>query len=289
MNSLKRASSNQAPKKGIIACLESAQALNPFSKTTAREKSTVCHSPKNELGNMSSGVMPGSWDTEIPSTTKTHEDYERDIEARKGTTQRDLKEFHHSKEIFNIPSSSGEVQPQSLQKTEPSPTTEKVGSLGSLADSKTESFTHHFNTAPEETPQLCLVEDILQGLSELNENKGIADEKANKFTKKVMNMGHRLSSHMALASKVQKLAEENRVLREQLNDTQSHIFRLQPYRKDLTPAEVRQDYDALIEQIQDWVQKLMNPWMEDCDDDAHAFLIHAKRRIADADRFKRII
>ncbi|KAF5969889.1 hypothetical protein FBULB1_9944 [Fusarium bulbicola] len=215
MNSLKRASSNQAPKKGIIACLESAQALNPFSKTTAREKRTVCHSPKNELGNMSSGVMPGSWDTESPSTTKTHEDYERDIEARKGTTQ-------------------------------------------------------------QETPQFCLVEDILQGLSELNENKEIAEEKTNKFTKKVMNMEQRLSSHMALASKVQKLAEENR----------SPAL---PYRKDLTPAEFRQDYDALIEQIQDWVQKLMNPWMEDCDDDAHAFLIHAKRRIADADRFERTL
>ncbi|KAF5589483.1 uncharacterized protein FSUBG_11138 [Fusarium subglutinans] len=165
---------------------------------------------------------------------------EPDIEARKGTTQRDLKEFHHSKEIFNIPSSSGEFQPQSLKKTEPSPTTEKVSSLGSLADSK---------TAPEETPQLCLVEDILQGLSELKENKEnkeIAEEKANKFTKKVMNMEHR--------------------------------FSLRPYRKDLTPAEFRQD----------WIQKLMNPWMEDCDD-AHAFLIYAKRRIADADRFQRII
>ena len=56
-------------------------------------------------------------------------------------------------------------------------------------------------------------------------------------------MEHRLSSHMTLASKAKELAEENRVLREQLNDAQSHIFSLQPYRKDLTPEEVGQVRD----------------------------------------------
>ncbi|KAJ0151696.1 4-hydroxyphenylpyruvate dioxygenase [Fusarium oxysporum f. sp. albedinis] len=203
-------------------------------------------SPEKELRNMSSGIMPGSWDAESPSTTKTHEYYERDIGTRKGTSQHPLKEFHHSREIFNFLSSPGEAQPQSLRKAEPSLTTEEVGLFGSL----------------------------------------IADEKADRLTKKVMSMEHRLSSHMTLASKAKELAEENRVLREQFNDAQSHIFSLQPYRKDLTPEEVGQDYDALVEQIQDWVQKLVNPWLEDCDDDAHAFLTHAKRRKADANRFK---
>ncbi|KAF5714204.1 hypothetical protein FMUND_7534 [Fusarium mundagurra] len=211
--------------------------------------------------------MPGSWNAE--SITKTQEDHERDIKARKGTAQHYLKEFHHLREICNILSLFGEAQPQSLRKTEPSPTTEK--------------------TSLEETPQLRLIEDILQRLSELNEKKEIAEEKVNRLTKKVMDMEHKLSSHMALASKAKELAEENRVLREQLNDAQSHIFSLQPYRKDLTPEEVRQDYDALIEQIQDWVQKLMNPWLEDCGDDAHTFLTHTRRRIVDADRFKRIL
>ncbi|RYC86648.1 hypothetical protein BFJ63_vAg10445 [Fusarium oxysporum f. sp. narcissi] len=135
--------------------------------------------------------MPGSWDAESPSTTKTHEYYERDIGTRK---EENLQLHHH------------------------------------------------------------LVEDLLQRLSELNGNKQIADEKADRLTKKV-----------------------------------SHIFSLQPYRKDLTPEEVGQDYDALVEQIQDWVQKLVNPWLEDCDDDAHAFLTHAKRRKADANRFKSVL
>ncbi|KAH7212834.1 hypothetical protein DER44DRAFT_861742 [Fusarium oxysporum] len=186
-------------------------------------------SPEKELRNMSSGIMPGSWDAESPSTTKTHEYYERDIETRKGTTRHALKEFHHPREIFNFFSSSGEAQPQSLRRAEPSLTTEEVGSF-------------------EENLQLHhLVEDLLQRLSELNENKQIADEKADRLTKKFMSMEHRLSSHMTLASKAKELAEENRVLREQLNDAQSHIFGLQPYRKDLTPEEVGQDYDALVE------------------------------------------
>ncbi|EWG42980.1 hypothetical protein FVEG_04645 [Fusarium verticillioides 7600] len=128
----------------------------------------------------------------------------------------------------------------------------------------------------EENPQVRLVEDILQRISELNEKKEIAEEKVNWLTKEAMDMEHKLSFHMALASKAKGLTEDNR-----------------PCRKDLTPEEVRQaqepDYNALIEQIQDWVQKLMNPWLEDCGDDAHAFLTHVKRRIVDADRFKRIL
>ncbi|KAF5529374.1 hypothetical protein FNAPI_4184 [Fusarium napiforme] len=122
--------------------------------------------------------MPGSWDAESPSATKTHGDHERDIEVRKGTAQHYLKESRHSREIFNPNSTRRKRSPRRS---------------------------------------------------------------------------------------------------------------LQPYRKDLTPEEVRQDYNALIEQIQDWVQKLINPWLEDCGDDAHAFFTHVKKRILDADRFKRIL
>ncbi|QKD50052.2 uncharacterized protein FOBCDRAFT_197464 [Fusarium oxysporum Fo47] len=171
--------------------------VNPGSESSTpqnhsqRERRCMPLSPEKELRNMSSGIMPGSWDAESPSTTKTHEYYERDIGTRK---EENLQLHHH------------------------------------------------------------LVEDLLQRLSELNGNKQIADEKADRLTKKV-----------------------------------SHIFSLQPYRKDLTPEEVGQDYDALVEQIQDWVQKLVNPWLEDCDDDAHAFLTHAKRRKADANRFKSVL
>ncbi|KLP01733.1 uncharacterized protein Y057_583 [Fusarium fujikuroi] len=228
-----------------------------------REGHRIPLSPEKELLNMSSGVMPSSWDAGSLNTTKTHEHYERDIEVRNSPSQHTLEEFHHSREIFNILSSSGEAEPQLLRTTEPCSTTEKAGSLGSHYDSKTVSFIHHSNTAPEETPQLRLVEGLLQRLSVPTENNQIAEKRQTGLRRKT-------------------------VYSETLNDAQSHIFSLQTYRKDLTP-EVAQDYDALIEQIQDRVQKLMKAWLEDCDDDAHAFLTHAKRHILDADRLARFL
>ena len=106
---------------------------------------------------MSSGVMPSSWDAGGLNTTKTHEHYERDIEVRNSPAQNTLRESHRSREIFNILSSSGEAQPQLLRTTEPCPTNEKVGSLGSHYDSKRVSVIHYSNTALEENPQLRLV------------------------------------------------------------------------------------------------------------------------------------
>ncbi|KAF5699904.1 hypothetical protein FGLOB1_11100 [Fusarium globosum] len=188
-----------------------------------REGQRIPLSPEKELLNMSSGVMPSSWDAGSLNTTKTHEHYERDIEVRNSPSQHTLEESHHSTEIFNILSSSGEAEPQLLRTTEPCSTTEKAGSLGSHYDSKTVSFIHHSNTGPEENPQFRLVEETL-------------------------------------------------------NDAQSHIFSLQTYRKDLTP-----------EVAQDWIQKLMKTWLEDCDDDAHTFLTHAKRHILDADKLARFL
>ncbi|KAH7250090.1 uncharacterized protein BKA55DRAFT_594251 [Fusarium redolens] len=250
---------------------------------TKREWRLMPPSPEKELQNMSPGIMPGSWEDESPiePIVKTHEYYERDIETRKGTAQHVLMEFDHSGRSRQFPQ----------QFWRGSAT---VGSLGSLVDLNIDLSTHHTNNIQEENPQLHrLIEDLLQRLSELNENKQIAEEKADRLSEKVKSMKERLSYHMTvvehcktLSSKAKELAEENHVLKEQLNDAQSHIFSLQPYRKDLTPEEVGQDYDALVEKIQDWVQKLMNPWLEDCEDGAHAFLNHVKRRITDANRFK---
>ncbi|KAI1016662.1 hypothetical protein LB504_006874, partial [Fusarium proliferatum] len=120
-NSLKRAGSKQSPKKGMIACLRSTQALNFHY----REGHRILLSPEKELLNMSSGVMPSSWDARSLNTTKTYKHYERDIEVRNSPAQHTQKESHHSREIFNILSSSGEAQPQLLRTTEPCPTNEK--------------------------------------------------------------------------------------------------------------------------------------------------------------------
>jgi chromosome segregation ATPase len=252
----KRGGSKQTLKQEIIACfawVKPSPEVSTPQNHTKREWRLMPPSPEKELQNMSPGIMPGSWEDESPiePIVKTHEYYERDIETRKGTAQHVLMEFDHSGEVANFLSNSGEAQPQSLRKTEQSLTTEEVGSLGSLVDLNIDLSTHHTNNIQEENPQLHrLIEDLLQRLSELNENKQIAEEKADRLSEKVKSMKERLSYHMTvvehcktLSSKAKELAEENHVLKEQLNDAQSHIFSLQPYRKDLTPEEVGQVRD----------------------------------------------
>jgi hypothetical protein len=47
-----------------------------------------------------------------------------------------------------------------------------------------------------------------------------------------------LKEAAALVEEVEKLEDENKTLKEQLRDAQSHIFSLQPYREELTPEKV---------------------------------------------------
>lgn len=90
------------------------------------------------------------------------------------------------------------------------------------------------------------VQDLYKKINKLDTEKQIAEEKAERAAARVAEMKHHLNSDMseielsteALANERDKYRDENRALREQLNDAQSHIFSLQPYRKDLTPEEV---------------------------------------------------
>ncbi|KAF4461316.1 hypothetical protein FALBO_11891 [Fusarium albosuccineum] len=141
------------------------------------------------------------------------------------------------------------------------------------------------------------VTDLGRKIAALTTDKQIAEEQAERLTDRVNNMKQRMSSNMteversseALATKVEELTDENKALREQLNDAQSHIFSLQPYRKDLTPEEVGQEYDTLVEHIQDWVQKFMDPWLEDHDEGVEAMLAAARKRVTEANKFKRVL
>ncbi|KAL2024378.1 hypothetical protein VTK56DRAFT_8860 [Thermocarpiscus australiensis] len=67
-----------------------------------------------------------------------------------------------------------------------------------------------------------------------------------------------------LADTIKSLGAENKYLKAEL-DEQSHIFSLQPYRKDLTPEEVGQDFDDLVNGVTDWVTKFMDPIPGDAD------------------------
>ncbi|KAM0330860.1 hypothetical protein ACHAQA_003815 [Verticillium albo-atrum] len=71
-----------------------------------------------------------------------------------------------------------------------------------------------------------------------------------------------LKSAEKLTTDMERTRTENGELKDQLRDAQSHIFSLQPYRKDITPEEVGRQYTNLIESISDWVSKFMEPWLD---------------------------
>lgn len=89
-------------------------------------------------------------------------------------------------------------------------------------------------------------QDLSRKINTLITEKQIAEEKADRATERITEMKQSLNSGMtdierdteSLARDLEKSREENRALREQLNDAQSHIFSLQPYRKDLTSEEI---------------------------------------------------
>ncbi|KDN66060.1 hypothetical protein CSUB01_07208 [Colletotrichum sublineola] len=91
------------------------------------------------------------------------------------------------------------------------------------------------------------------------------------------------------APKLKQLKAENSTLKEQLRDAQSHIFSLQPYRKEITPEEVGREYDDLVEGITDWVSTFMDPILEDYEQGVEDILMNARRKPTEALRLKRTI
>ncbi|KAK3386618.1 hypothetical protein B0H63DRAFT_468101 [Podospora didyma] len=87
---------------------------------------------------------------------------------------------------------------------------------------------------------------------------------------------------------IESLRSENKDLRAELDDARSHIFSLQPYRRDLTPEEVGRDFDDLVNNITDWVTKFMEPILDD-DSKADEVLTHSRKRPAEAQRLRKCI
>ncbi|KAI5467020.1 hypothetical protein BGZ63DRAFT_346918 [Mariannaea sp. PMI_226] len=141
------------------------------------------------------------------------------------------------------------------------------------------------------------VNDLSKKHSNLVTEKQIAEEKAERATERLTEMKSAMNSGMtdierdteSLARDLKKIKEENQTLREQLKDAQAHIFSLQPYRKDLTSEEIGREYDALVESVQDWVQKFMEPWLEDPTEGVEAMMNAARKRGAETSKFKRIL
>lgn len=99
----------------------------------------------------------------------------------------------------------------------------------------------------EETHQLRRqIQYLSEKINTLNIEKQIAEEKADRALNRMEEIKKCINSDMSvlerdtayIAEESKQVKGENQVLREQLSDAQSHIFSLQPYRKELTPEEV---------------------------------------------------
>ncbi|KAL8377884.1 hypothetical protein RB595_008527 [Gaeumannomyces hyphopodioides] len=65
-----------------------------------------------------------------------------------------------------------------------------------------------------------------------------------------------------LASHVHTLEAEVAKLRAELEESRSHIFSLQPYRREITPEEVASDWELLFAGVSDCVERLVGPTLD---------------------------
>lgn len=65
-----------------------------------------------------------------------------------------------------------------------------------------------------------------------------------------------------LVSHVRTLEAEVAKLRAELEESRSHIFSLQPYRREITPEEVASDWELLFAGVSDCVERLVGPTLD---------------------------
>ncbi|KAH6606693.1 hypothetical protein Trco_005846 [Trichoderma cornu-damae] len=184
--------------------------------------------------------------------------------------------------------------------------TQIPGSLYASAESFTsmesESFTPRRRPSDDagqrdELREQVQLRQLQDAVARLTAEKESAEREAVRAMQQIQDLKHLLNSDMeeiakdaeSLGREIKELKEENHLLREELNDAQSHIFSLQPYRKDLTPEEVGRQYDDLVEQVQDWVRKFMDPWLDDYEAGVEALATSARKQSGEAAKFKRTL
>jgi hypothetical protein len=133
------------------------------------------------------------------------------------------------------------------------------------------------------------MEALRMQLREANSRADQAERAAEELTRQLKSMSSRVAvDDTDLADTTTSLKAENNGLKAELDEARSHIFSLQPYRKDLTPKEVGQDFDDLVNGITDWVTNFMDPILDD-DDKMDEVVAAAKKRPADVQRLKRYL
>ncbi|KAK0634380.1 hypothetical protein B0T17DRAFT_482205 [Bombardia bombarda] len=121
------------------------------------------------------------------------------------------------------------------------------------------------------------VESLTQQLEEANDRADQAERAAEQV------QFHPKSNDVADA-----LSSDIMTLKADLSDARSHIFSLQPYRKDLTQEEVGTDFDDLVNGVTHWVSKFADPIIENPNKGDH-FASFAARRADPFDRLKSYI
>ncbi|PNP54209.1 hypothetical protein THARTR1_05416 [Trichoderma harzianum] len=173
-------------------------------------------------------------------------------------------------------------------------------SVESFDSMESESFTPRRRLSIGQRDELrdqAQLRQLQDSIARLTAEKESAEREAGRAMQQIQDLKHLLNSDMeeiakdadSLGQELSRLKEENRLLREELNDAQSHIFSLQPYRKDLTPEEVGRQYDDLIEQVQDWVQKFMEPWLDDYEAGIEALAASVRKQSGEASKFKKAL
>ncbi|KAH6848110.1 hypothetical protein B0I37DRAFT_376708 [Chaetomium sp. MPI-CAGE-AT-0009] len=133
------------------------------------------------------------------------------------------------------------------------------------------------------------METLRMQLREANSRADQAERAAEELTRQLKSLSSRVAvDGTDLADTTTTLKAENNGLKAELDEARSHIFSLQPYRKDLTPKEVGQDFDDLVNGITDWVTNFMDPILDD-DDKMDEVVAAAKKRPADVQRLKRYL
>ena len=159
--------------------------------------------------------------------------------------------IHELMELDSAPTTADDLSDNSFLQspTLPKTTAAEFQSLEELAGFENDNTIQSDSNLREQNAQLNRqIHDLVRQLSILTTDKQIAEEKSQVLSEKLDTLKQRMNSNMtevevsskALANKAEELATENGALREQLNDAQSHIFSLQPYRKELTPEAVGQ-------------------------------------------------
>ncbi len=159
------------------------------------------------------------------------------------------------------------------------------------------------------------LEHLRRQLREANTRADQAERVAEEMTKQLETRLGEMAAEMAAhndssVDPVSVLKTEIKGLKVQLDEARSHIFSLQPYRKDVTPKEVgqvsklirpvtrwlvpevaddsTQEFDDLVNGITDWVTNFMDPILDD-DDKMDTVLTAARKRPADLQKLKKYL